>query len=253
MKKLLLLAGMVMAGGAVQAQITQERTYSSIVEPGKLSTGDVKYATYVYSTATTGQVRIYNLNHSVYRQVNVTVPSGALVDAITYVSDRLFNTNAGLEFVLNLRNVSTSVYNGMRIIDENGTVLLARDTTSYPLIYNTPNGTKMLVTYYNNGAGSSKIYALGGTLTALKVASSATAADALPYPNPTAANIQLPYTVAAGQVAHLIVRDATGRQVASYRVDNTFDHLLFSARGLSPGVYFYTVGDGPARRFAVQQ
>ena len=244
------MTGVLLSSSALHAQITPERNYTSLVYPGKLSTGDVKYVGYSELTTTTGQIKIYNANHSIYKQVNVTVPAGATVEDITYLSDKLFNPTAGLEFVLNMRNVSATVYGGMRIIDENGAVLFARDSTSYPEIYNTPAGTKMLLNYYSDSMA--KVYGLSGTLTALAVAPKASSDALLPYPNPTAADIRLPYSVATGQVAQLIVRDVTGRQMSSYQVDSAFDHLLFSTRGLRPGIYFYTVANGPARRFTVQ-
>lgn len=239
----LLMTGVLLSSGALHAQITPEHNYTSLVFPGKLSTGDVKYAGYSSLTKTTGQVKIYNANHSLYKQVNVTIPAGATVDEITHLSDKLFNTTTGVEFVLNM-------YGAMRVIDENGAVLFARDSTSYPQIYNTPTGTKMLLNYYNQSIA--RVYALGGTLTALAVAPKAASDALLPYPNPTAADIRLPYSVAAGQVAQLVVRDVTGRQVSSYQVDSAFDHLLFSTQGLRAGIYFYTVANGPARRFTVQ-
>ncbi len=239
----LLMPGVLLSSGALHAQITPEHNYTSLVFPGKLSTGDVKYAGYSSLTATTGQVKIYNANHSVYKQVSVTIPAGKTVDEITYISDKLFNATTGVEFVLNM-------YGAMRVIDENGTVLFARDSASYPQIYNTPTGTKMLLNYYGNSMA--KVYSLGGTLTTLAVAPKAASDALLPHPNPTAADIRLPYSVATGQVAQLVVHDATGRQVSSYQVDSAFDHLLFSTRGLRPGIYFYTVANGPARRFTVQ-
>ena len=121
-------------------------------------------------------------------------------------------------------------------MDENGAVLLSKDLESYPTIYNTPNGTKMVL--HNYRANKSTIYALGGTLTPLATIAATSASESMPYPNPTTADIKLPYTVPAGQIAELVVRDVTGQQVKSYRVDSSFSYLLFSTTGLAPGVYY---------------
>ena len=254
--KNLLLALALATGFTAHAQITREHRYSSIVEPGKLSTGDVKYAGYVSSNATSGQVRIYNLNHSIYRQVPITVPNGARIWGIEYLSDKLFNTNAGLEFVLNVGNPSPSgsSISQTRIYDETGALLLSTDSTGVSAIYNTPTGTKMLLYNFDAGdAGTSQIFSLGGTLTTLRTVSGQAQAELAPaYPNPSEAEINLPYQVALGKVAELVVRDIAGRQVATYQVDNTFDHLRLNTRKLRSGVYFYTVDGGTARRFVVR-
>lgn len=254
MKKIL-LAFTLLTGGVARAQIVPERTYTvdTYMTAGKLSTGEVKFIGYFASTATTGQIRIYNNDYSVYKQVNITLPTGFNIENINYLSDKLFNTNAGVEFELNLRE-DASGRGSTRIIDENGTVLLAVDGGAYPDIYNTPGGTKMLLNVRDNVTNKKvyTFYALGGTLTTLAVAPKATANALQPYPNPTAAEIKLPYSVPVGEVAQLVVRDATGRQVATYQVDHSFDHLLFSAQGLPAGVYFYTVGAGAAKRFVIQ-
>lgn len=249
MKKLL-LAFALLTGKAASAQIIAEQTYDSNIAGGKLTTGEVKFAGYFPLTLTTGQVRIYNANYSLYKQVGVTLPSGYKVENITYVSDKLFNTNALVEVALNIYAPDNG-NTGLRIVDENGAVLLSEDDGSYPTIYTTPNGTKMVL--YNNRTGKSTIYALGGTLTPLAaIPATSGVKEAMPYPNPTIADIKLPYTVPAGQIAELVVRNATGQQVKSYRVDSSFNYLLFSTTGLAPGVYFYTVGTGQAQRFTVQ-
>lgn len=253
MKKFLLVAGLVLAGGAVKAQITREHRYPMIVVPGKLSTGDVKYAGYVYTTATSGQVNIYNSNHSLFKQANIAVPTGMFVESIQYLSDHLFNNNASLEFVVNLQRASNNTTNPfymLRVFDESGAQLLATDTTAYPQIFNSPSGTKMLLSY---SGGVSRIFGLGGTLTPLAATPSGSVTEARQaYPNPTSAEIHLPYTVKAGLIEPLKVYDIAGRQVATYQVDSTFDSLLFDTRGLRSGVYFYTVGTGTAQRFLIQ-
>lgn len=247
--KRLLLAFALFAGGAAHAQITSEQNYDAKILGGKLSTGEVKFAGFFALTATTGQVRIYNNDYSLYKQVGVTLPSGYKVENMTYLSDKLFNINSAVEVVLNIFDPQSG-NQAVRIVDENGAVLLARDAYSYPSIYNTPNGTKMVL--YSSVDNKSTIYALGGMLLASAVPSQGKVAEALPYPNPTTSDIKLPYTVSPGKVEELVVRAATGQQVRSYQVDGKFDHVLFSTQDLAPGVYFYTVGNGLARRFTVQ-
>jgi len=255
MKKAL-LALLLLAAGSAKAQITFEHKYPQKVNIFKLSTGEVKYAAYV--SGTTNQVRVYNQNHSLFRQLSV--PLAATVQAeVDYLSDKLFNTTPDLEFMLYCYDPAPNAPLAFaQVFSETGTSLLRVDSTNFVDIYNSTAGTK-LVTYQRTVAGDSyysKVYALGGSRAALKTTDAAGKEAAQPYPNPTGGQVQLPYKVAAGQVGELTVTDVTGRTVAHYQVDGTFDHLLFYARGLRPGVYLYWVqvaGQSSAtRRFVVQ-
>jgi len=130
--------------------------------------------------------------------------------------------------------------------------LLSVDSCSYARVYNTPTGTKLFASVSGGNVQGTKVFGLGGTLTALRSLSAADGEMAQAYPNPAVSEIRLPYKVQPGKTAQLIIRDAVGRQVGSYTVDQAFDHLLLDTRPLPSGVYFYTVGSGPARRFSVQ-
>ena len=253
MKKALLVI-LLLAAGSAHAQITLEHKYAQEVNAFKLSTGEVKYAAYVPGTA--NQVRIYNQNHSLLRQVSVPFPAttGGYID---FLSDKLFNTTPDLEFLVYTYAMNGPARPFAQVFTETGASLFRADSTNFVDIYNSVAGTKM-VTHQEDGTGTpySRVYALGGTRTALKTADATGKDAAQPYPNPTAERVQLPYTVAAGQVGELTISDVTGRAVAHYRVDASFDHLLFDTRGLRPGIHLYRVQaagqSSAARRFVVR-
>lgn len=253
MKKFLLAAGLLLAGASAQAQITLEHKYAEQIQVFKLSTGEVKYA--AYFPGTSGQVRVYNQNHSILRQVTVPLPAG--VDAyVDYVSDRLFNTNSGLEFVLFYSSGAPNYTDKAQVFDEAGASLLQADSCSFIDIRNTPLGTK-LITYQRKPTNGnySKVYSLPGAITALRTSAAVGASTEVPYPNPASVAISLPYLVARGQVGKLVVVDAAGRVVTSYQVDSTFDALLLDAREVRPGVYHYRVesngSTSPSKKFVV--
>jgi hypothetical protein len=258
MKTFLLAAGLLLAGAsAAQAQITMEHRYNAQILLHKLSNGTLKYAGYFSLTATTGQVRVYNLDHSLYRQVPVTLPASTEVQQLQYVSDNLFNTNTNLEMVLSMRQTSGNYLQMMSVIDETGTTILAEDSTAYPLIYNTPSGSKMVATFYTTGRTYSKIFALPGSYTPLRTQTAQGIEEAGAYPNPGRAAITLPYQVQRGQTGRLDVLDMTGRVVKTFAVDSTFDHLLLDSSELAAGTYVYRVttpvDTSAGRRFVVER
>jgi hypothetical protein len=248
-----LLALALLASTAASAQITLEKKYPIAVEPFKLANGALKFIGVVEAA---NQIRIYNADHSLLRQVTVPVAAGERVNYVEYGSDRLFNTNASLEFVVYLNTQSS---NTTRVMDESGATLLTVDSCSYVTVHNTAVGAKMITYSESVTSGSySKVYGLGGTYTPLKTAGAKSDAVGQPYPNPATESLRLPYELKVGQVATLTVSTATGQTVKTYQVDNTFDHLVLNARELRAGVYLYrlTLADGTvsaARRFVVQR
>ncbi|TGE23541.1 T9SS type A sorting domain-containing protein [Hymenobacter metallicola] len=251
MKKLLLLCFTSLLSLTASAQITLEKKHSSQLDFHKLSTGEVKYAGF---SEATNQVNIYNQNHSIYRQIPVNMPTGYTVDGVDFVSDKLFNTNAGLEVLVYFYS-QTSAPNFTRILDETGGTLTSLDSCLFVRVANTPMGTKM-ISYVSEGSASySKVYGLGGTYTPLKTAGKADELTASPYPNPAAESIRLPYTVKGGEVATLDVLSMTGQVVKSYRVDATFDHLQLDAHELRNGAYTYRIvtaaGVSAGKKFVV--
>jgi len=258
MLKHVLLGAFLLTASLAHAQITPEARYNARVYASKLSTGDVKYGGYFPAA---NAFRIYNANHSLYRQV--ALPAGLTFgsyDDNPLLSDRLFNTNTtDLEFVI--VGTTTTGTQQTFILSESGTTVFTVDSCSSVTVFNTPTGAKLRASGYKAAVGTNlatpttRIFALPGTYTTL-LAVKATPAEqdvaASPYPNPSSGTVRLPYLLKAGQTATLRVSDVTGRTVATYKVDNTFNHLLFDTHALSAGVYFYRVGNSGAQRFAVK-
>lgn len=258
----------LLAAPAAHAQITPEKVYAGYGEVIRLSTGDYKYQLTVRdatAAAALNRVMVYNLNHSIYKQL--TVPSiGAAyqADDVQYVSDALFDTNPGtLEYVVNFGSSQVAMPHKSVIFSETGSQLAVFDSTNYYVsVYNTSAGAKLLTTtrVYNGTTNIitreySRVYGLPGRL-ALRTATPALADAAGAYPNPAQSTVALPYAVPANTTGTLKVFDASGRLAASYQVDGHVDRLALSTRDLRPGVYVYrvetTAGMTPGRRFIIE-
>ncbi|GAB2861157.1 T9SS type A sorting domain-containing protein [Hymenobacter ruber] len=251
---------------AAHAQITPEKVYTGEGEMIRLSTGDYKYQMTVHnSAAVITRVMVYNLNHSVYKQLNVPV-IGTTYEAqgVQYVSDALFDTNpATLEYMVDYGTTQQGLMRKSIIFSETGSQLAVFDSTNYYMsVYNTPAGAKLVsnIQVYNSATNSitrqySRVYGLPGRL-ALRAATPVLPDAAGAYPNPAQSTVALPYVVPTNTTGTLQVFDASGRLAASYQVDGHVDHLALSTRDLRPGVYVYRVataaGTTAGRRFTIE-
>lgn len=250
MKKLL-LALALLTGGAAHAQITYEARYGANLQPFKLSTGQVKYIGFFPAS---NSIRIYNNDNSLYKAV--ALPNGAnyAYSSFFYLSDNLFNADSKLEFATSIGANNNFT---MKVLNEDGVQLFSQDSCTNAEIYNTPLGAKMFARIYRVGGGEYyKVYALPGKSIPLALKAATAVLTNQPYPNPTTAQIQLPYQLSTGQIGTLTVTNVAGQQVARYTVDSTFNNLKFDTSTLSKGVYLYQVATtterSAAQRFVVE-
>ncbi len=262
MKHLLLAAGLVLAGAATaQGQITLERTHLGRGTVIRLNNGDYKYS--LTDAVNANQVVLYNLNHSIYRQL--TAPSagvGYVFGRADYVSDALFDTDANtVEFVATYYNSAVNLSKTI-ICSQSGAQIIAFDSTNQIFIYNTSAGAKLLKGgfLYGSPAGApirefTRIYSLPGRL-ALRATTPNLPDVAGAYPNPARETVTLPYTLPTGGRGVVRVYDVAGRLAATYQVDSHTDHLTLTTQDLRPGVYLYQVetatGTTAGQRFVVE-
>ena len=250
MKKLL-LALAILTGGTAHAQITYETRYGAALQVFKLSTGQVKYIGYFPNS---NSFRIYNNDNSLYKIITLPYSTTYAYDSFLYLSDRLFNSDSKLEF-------ATSIQIGdnytMKVLNEDGVQLFSQDSCTNIQIHSTPLGTKMFTYIYRPmRTGYLKVYSLPGTNTTLGARITTSDVISQPYPNPTQAEIQLPYRINTGQVGLLTITNIAGQQVASYKIDSTFDYLKINTNSFAKGIYLYQVDTegqhSTSKRFLVE-
>ena len=114
---------------------------------------------YVYGTGNGFQTcNIYSLDHVLIKSITLT-PVTAGSATIKSISKGLFNSNSKYEIVYIYMNGTA---HALRVIDEDGTVLLD-DYNAYAVrFFNTDTGAKMMT--MSSSANYVKIYSLPGTL-----------------------------------------------------------------------------------------
>ncbi len=250
------------------AQITLEHTYDTASTENSLVDDQdqlmiinfpVEGECYVRVNRVSKNICIYDMAHTLLKNISfASYPSNitSLTGDVLYISENLFSTDSKIAFIYdyNRNDASTpsaALWNTV-ILEEDGTVLfsdtgLAAIRVNYEQqqlpIYNTPVGTKMIISYRNRQA---KVFSLPGKLAAgieeanaqLMQAQSGQLSNL--YPNPSKGTVTLQYQLPEGeQEGELILYNMQGAEVKRYKVDNTFKDVLIDNKQLPAGTYFY--------------
>ena len=262
------------------AQIVFENTYSnSLPGFGQLGVVNLSASGYKYMISDTAQITLYNLNHSVFRTIQIPAQNDMYYPTfrVLYVSEELFNLNPGdIEFMITYQSNSTNEYR-IRVYNEAGNLEFGRDSflvqtmLGYGLqqtgIMYTSSGVKMIITHQVTYAA--EVYSLPGSLPCNECSGgvisgiqgqtfSETQKIGDPYPNPTNGTTTIPYELPEGvNTGTLIIYDLLGREVKRYTVTGAFSTLEIQSGELAPGTYQYNLVTSqriiPGKRIVVTQ
>jgi hypothetical protein len=264
----------------VTAQITLDTSYampsrSAVLYMVNLEVSGPKY---VLKCDDSGNrfLKFYNLNHSLWKTINCNPFKTSLITAggtprtqfnfgAFFISESLFDCDSNIEF---LYTSSAGFYDQsfVRVYNELGTTLLSCDSclsylnsttgafnTQNRTIYNTPGGTKMILTKCTNTSGTYGGYTANGVVynlpcvltTGIGGLNKKVEGDMTVVPNPhyyeSTINYSLPDNVSQ---AEIIISNMEGREMKRYQVDKTFNSLLIGHDDLPSGTYLYSLVSG---------
>lgn len=265
-----LITGLCLLAITMRGQITLEHTYGSPNNKSYLQSYMVNLATaglkYAFIDGKYFVLNLYNLDHSIYKSINLPVPTGTnyIFSGINAISEGLFNTDSKIECMFSYFNVTPgqqAYY--MRIVNESGTSIFQIDRARCQIV-NTkpgqPGGWKIiaLIDTLNKAAignEKSEVYALPGDMPSQAPPSTGTGigGDAMgamimqPYPNPSQDKITIPYVIPMGQTSSLSIHDMNGKLIRQYNINSNFNSLEISTTDLTPGTYFYSIASDPTQ------
>jgi hypothetical protein len=266
MKKIINLAVLVLLTSNLFGQITLEHSYPN----GKWQTSMVKLSNsgmkYQWVDVTAGQVKLYNLDHSLFKSMTFPVLTGKTGVWVLYVSETTFDLDAEVEFMVYYQDDGNWTNSVTKIINETGTVILDKAsetpamnsyTDKIEAIFNTTSGTKMILD--NHSGNASKVYSLPGTLIATAIKNIDYNNSFLEtYPNPAGNYIKLAYTLPTNiKKAKVSIYNIEGKIVKTYTIDNNYKELLIDTQEFSNGVYLCQINSNGMKisdtKFIVQK
>jgi hypothetical protein len=249
----------------LNAQITLEKTYSGLAGVYKLDVSGVKYVVDSSNTVSFN-LKFYNTDHSLFKSINFPNPyPNFSTHTIFYISENLFDLDAGIEFAVNFSNDPNS--ERFTIFNEDGSILFNKNKAGITLagvpvnangpflgVIPTPDGTKMILQTID--PISRKVYSLPGMLACFECDGGYTgnrgsnAPEIEPmnskiYPNPSSNLTQIDYELPEDcKMATLTVYTLNGSIVKSFTITPDFDNIILSNDELPSGNYFYIINTG---------
>jgi hypothetical protein len=199
-------------------------------------------------------IYLYNLNHSIWKTIDCNAfpvcytPFGDPVYnfEVLYVSENLFNLDNKVEFMFVCASGSdgyTAIYN------EDGTNIFMQDSAlpkcrinipqTFQPIYNTTNGTKMILSFTHTN--QAKVYALQGVLTSTALIDNSVINESLQiFPNPSGGSTTIEYKLpVTTNYGYIEIYDLNGKLFKTYHIDNTFNNIVIDNNELASGTYIY--------------
>lgn len=251
--KLFFILSLLVAGS--NAQISLETVYSVSANIIELEKSGFKYYT---MDILNKQSRIYNMDHSIFKIIDLVVPDGYYLYNVQFVSEHLFNSDDLVELVY-IYSMYNEVETGYwwytyetRIINENGTELLKIPGAGYTDVLDAgDDGRKFLVWIYDYSVlptiTHTNVYSFPDSISSTKSLTGNSGEINLgnPFPNPSSGQISIPVSVPYPNTPGILnLYDINGTLVKSLVVSGSDEILTIPPGTLMPGTYMINFNSG---------
>lgn len=245
MKKAMLLFVLMTIMVTSRAQIYLENTYPASTGLTNLAVSGYKY--FLMDIAN-NQCVLYNMDHSVWKTINLSVPDGMYLYDVNNVSETLFNTDNKVElaYIYYAYDSALLYYTYYtRVVAEDGTELFSIPGCSYLQVKSSgSSGTKLLAYVYDysivNWTINTLVYSIPGHLPIGGMSETGGVYLNGAFPNPASSMVTIPYKLPDGtNNAEIRLLNAAGQVIKRYTVDRTFHELVIQTADLPKGAYVY--------------
>ncbi|MBW7914750.1 MAG: hypothetical protein H3C54_13855, partial [Taibaiella sp.] len=231
MKRIIIAFGALLFGLSATAQMTLEKDYLNVnsdvlngadIEMNIINLSKSGYK-YLAPDMLNGEIRIYNMNHSLWKTINVPTITNYFTETIQYVSEELFNTDSKVELALYYYStIPNNTNHKILIINEDGNVLNTIDSAGIIKVFNVGNNTYKAI--MKTGKEKFTVFNLPGTIPCDKCGNglglakmggdNSTGNISNPVPNPSNSQTTVEYTLPIGATSGVIdVYNMNGQKV----------------------------------------
>ncbi len=189
----------------------------------------------------TKEISFYDSSHNLTKTTTINIESGWDIRYIYLISDKLFNTDSKIEFLVESRKPNDA-YTNLTVFNEDGLEGITFETVDDFKLIKTPENTYKLITFsqipVNNGKYEYKVYALDGTLDVIQ--ENLLSKSVIQYPNPTSKKLYLK-NIEINNKSMIQVFTIDGKTVLKKTMK--LNQNFIDVSSLSNGVYYYKIGN----------
>ncbi len=241
MNKLIPAIFFALIANVVFGQITYETTYNGYTGIVDLTNSGCKFYVAEKQTET---LKLYNLDHSLWKTINLDIPAGYELLNVYHVAEMLYSLDGTVACSYSCFNTNPSIDYISQVIDENGNVLVTiQDATIATPWDACDEGAKLiaLITDYTPGNQTAKVYGLPGNIYA-SVNSNNMLEFQHAFPNPSNSTVTIPYTLPdEAESGELIFLNSQGQEISNYPLNKKNEKIQINTGQWVPGIYLYQV------------
>jgi len=266
MKKyiLLIIIPLLIFQNNMISQISLVGSYDKAVYVANIE--DVGYKYYGINFET-NQCEIYNIDHTLWKVLDIVPPENNYIDEIAYLSSKLFNNDSNIELLVVFNeyiptsDTSGYYYYTTKVINENGVTFLDVPGGGYSNIYKIDDSEANLLVYIYDFSitpfdVSTNIYSIPGIPYSVSEVNSGIVLKNA-FPNPAHSFITVPYELEKTTIdANIVIYNEIGVEVYRSRLVPNEKVFRLNTVQFSKGVYFYIVESNgrksPSRKIVIQ-
>ncbi|MBI9032852.1 MAG: T9SS type A sorting domain-containing protein [Bacteroidales bacterium] len=250
MKKAIVFFGFLFLVLSLKAQVELVHSFDESV--GYVYFEDeLGFYSYNYSD---DELIIFNPDYTQYKSIVLGVPLGYEVYAILHMSDKLFNLDEYIEYVLVIWDGIDDY--SMKLYNENQEMLFDFGGQYYSWIISSNDNTCLHVREMNYDENlqiylyNDQIYSVPGSLP-MDVNESNNMDLGKPYPNPSSKVINIPISNETGSSTNLKIYNINGQLIEQKQIAPEFDCFRLNVDSYQRGVYLYKY-NGISNKFIVE-
>jgi len=196
-----------------------------------------------YLTMNNNEISIYNSNHTLYKTINIILPTNFELSQIYFATDKLFNSDSKIEILVGTSYNIGCCVNKILLYNEDGgnNIFDFGDKYDVDIFKDNNNNYKLLTSAEdNNDNVSYDIYSLSGTLT-VSQENFLNKQKIIGFPNPSSKTINITNPLKNSEKEKIEVYDMNGRKVLEKEIIGNGENIKLNISNLSKGVYNYRI------------